>query len=129
MEKSRPYNNIQMDVPRFAKAKTVKHSYDYGSLLGALDKIAFDVVEIPLYAYRNILRNNDDIRGNQLVGYIEGYDEESDKFTVVIYEKFADTIEDFDMPVIFPRVKVDHGFVTKILGFDICPQSYYRLIR
>lgn len=72
---------------------------------------------------------NEDRGGNQVVGYIYEYNRESDIFTVVIHEKYADVVTEFNKPIVFPRVQIIGDTVTRILGFDICPKSYYAVIK
>ena len=129
MKERKVYNNVSMDVVRFNKNKTMKISYNGDSLIDYLVEIPFDKISIPLYGYRSVLLNNDEMKGNAIVGYIEGYNAETDTFSVVIHQNWTDAVETFSNPIIFPRVQAIGDTVTKILGFDICPKSYYAAIR
>lgn len=129
MKEKRMYNNVNMEIPRFAKNKTLKTTYDGDSLTECLVQVPFDKIAIPLYGYRNNLLNRDELPGNAIVGYIEGYNAETGTFNVVIHENWADKVTPMKDPIIFTRVQTIGDKVTKILGFDICPKSYYAAIR
>lgn len=125
----RTFNNINMDIERWSKNKNLYHSYDGESLKDILDQVPFELVNIPLYSYNNILAGDEERSGNQVVGYIYGYDRKTDMFSVVIHEKYAAAVSEFAKPIIFPRVQIIGDKVTRILGFDVCPRSYYAVIK
>lgn len=129
MKEKRVYNNVTMEVARFAKNKTLKITYDGDSLTETLTQVPFDKISIPLYGYRSILLNNEDLPGNMIVGYIESYNAEAGTFSVVIHQNMADKVKPMKDPIIFTRVQTIGDKVTKILGFDICPKAYYAAIR
>lgn len=125
----RQFNNVDMDIPRFHKNKNLYQEFDGDSLKEILTSIPWEIVNIPLYSYKKILMNDDTRTGNQVVGYIIGYDVENDIFNTVIHEKYAAKVSEFQSPIIFPRVQTIGPNVTRVLGFDVCPNSYYAVIR
>ena len=131
MPKRRPYENADMVVARLKKNKDVNRRwYSINSLVDLLNAIPFNLVNIPLYTYNCLVYNNDNRPGNTVCGYVAGYDQETDSFNVVIHEKFVDIIDSYENPIIYIRPLIDQdGNVTKIKGFDICPNDYYRFIR
>lgn len=129
VKERKTYNNVSMEVNRFAKNKTLKFTYDGDSLTELLTQVPFDKVSIPLYGYRNVVLNNDNLPGNMTVGYIESYNAETSTFNVTIHQNVADKVKLMKNPIIFIRVQAIGEKVTKILGFDICPKAYYAAIR
>lgn len=123
------FNNVTMDIERWSKNKNLYHEYDGDSLKDILDKVPFELVNVPLYSYNNILLGNEDRAGNQVVGYVYGYDRKTDTFNVVIHEKYAKIVSGFNKPIIFPRVQLIGDKVARVLGFDVCPKSYYAVIK
>lgn len=128
MKQRREYQNVSMEVKKFDKNKTLYQKYDGESLKNILCKIPFSEVNIPLYSDKTFFFG-DKAYGTQLVGYIEGYDEEKNTFKVIIHEKFGNTIQEFKNPIIFVRPQIIGDKVVKILGFDIVPSMYYFNIR
>lgn len=129
MAEKRVYKNVIMEVGRFNKNKTMYQSYNPTSLKSILRKVPFSQVNIPLYSYQNLLIDNDKIGGNRVVGYVEGYNEETDTFNVTIHEQYGPVVQEFKDPIIFIRAQIIGNKIVKILGFDICPNMYYSLIR
>lgn len=123
------FNNKTLNVKRFSKNKNLFQNYDGESLKSILTEIPFEMVNIPLYSYKKLLLDNGEGNGNQVVGYLYKYDKNTDTFECVIHEKYVEKISGFDKPIIFPRTLLIGDKVTRILGFDICPELYYAVLK
>lgn len=121
-----------MQIPRSSKKKDAsRRKINNKELVDLLCGIPFDKINIPLYTYRCLIRDDDSATGNIICGYIEGYDAETDMFNVVILEKHAACVCNYQNPIIYLRLDIDEedGKILKIKGIDICPKAYYSFIR
>lgn len=119
-QNNRP-KNLNMDVVLFELSRTAKRDYDRDSLLELLEEIPFNKISIPVYANKNLVYNKD-AKGIIPVGYVRGYDPESEVFTVSIYGNYAETVKGFAEPVIYVNPFLnDQNEVTTVLNLIIGP--------
>lgn len=92
-------------------------------VLNVLSSTQFNKISIPLYSIRNILfEDESDNTKNITVGYIRGYDSETNEFTVVIYDGFKDKITKFENPAIEIVFGIYNNELTVISKLNIIPQ-------
>lgn len=121
------FNNLEIQVPLFKKKNA--NSYNLEKTKSFLESITFEKVELPIYSYNSVIFGDVDKPGKQIVGYVLGYDSETESFNVVIYERFRGFIEKFENPIVFPRTSQVHGSIIRLIGLDICPALYYANLR
>jgi hypothetical protein len=128
MRQAKVFHNVYFTLKVFDKGRNLKSNYDYEDIDEIFQSVPFDKIPVAVNAYRNEFMNDVDKAGNILVGYISAYYPEDRTFEVMILEKFADRIAQYDNPIIYPRVKVVNGKAVQILGLDICSANYYAAI-
>lgn len=119
------YVNGYFKVRVFDKGCNLRSSYDYADIEEIFLATPFDKMPIPVNVYNNEYYDDIEMRGNTHVGYITGYDPETREFDVTVLEKYVKTVETYNNPIVYPRVRVVNGKVTQVLGLDLCQASYY----
>lgn len=126
---SKEYKNVYVSVPLFDKGRTLSRTYDIDKLTSILSQITYGLITVPLFAYRNEYTGNDDNRGNFIVGWVDGFNTNTNMFDVCILEKFSDILDKYDQDImIYPRVKFIGRTVVSVVGLDLCERKYYSVI-
>lgn len=95
--------------------------YKRESLLDILDQIPFSLISIPVYLHKYYLNGANNV-GYVNVGYVKGYEVDTEEFTVAIRSNFAEAVDALGEAVIFVRAAVsEDGIVKTIIGLDIVP--------
>lgn len=115
--------------PLFPEGKTAKDEYIKGSLIDILTSVPWGKISIPLYTYKDLIMDNTrkNNYGTSMIGYIKNFDAETETFDVIIFGASYAGVEDFEDPIIFPRVAVNNETheARMVLGLDLCPMSKY----
>ena len=127
-KQKREYKNLHMTVRIFDKARNLNNTYDFDDLDDIFSRTPFTQMPIPLNAYRNEYSGDIESRGNIAVGYVTKYFPDTREFEVMILEKYAQRISEYENPIVYPRVKVVGGHAMQVLGLDICSEQYYAAI-
>lgn len=95
-------------------------------ILDVLEKNRFNKISIPVGTYRNLIESNIDADDTRVctIGYVRGYNAETEEFTVIVFSKFIDLIKshgDIAMELQFTEYKEKLGTITK---FNIVPAVY-----
>lgn len=95
-------------------------------ILDVLAKTKFNKISIPVGTYRYLIESNIDADDARVctIGYIRGYNAETEEFTLVVFSKFTDIIKslgDIAIDLQFTQYKEKLGTITK---FNILPVLY-----
>lgn len=117
-KKNRP-NNI-LEVPLCTNNLTEDA---LANILDILASTSFSKISFPISAYKWQIDSSVDRDDNRSItaGYIKKYDAETKTFTIVIYNKLAETIMAFKEPVmdvVFTEYKGKFGTITRLIVAD-----------
>lgn len=97
--------------------------YSRESLLDILASVPFGKISIPINLHRGYLVKPVDggqVKGYMAVGYVIGYDQNEEKFKVVINNKHAAAVDSLGDCIIYVRAAIDkEDNVRTIIGLDI----------
>ena len=119
--KKRVVNNVKMNVKLDKANKNAKRPYEHESLIELLSMDVFGKFSIPLYASKKSLFGEEGKKGTVAVGYINGFNAETETFEVTVKENFGEVISTFEDAVIIPNVFVKDGKAVTVLSLNICP--------
>lgn len=124
-KQKREYKNLHMTVRIFDKARNLNNTYKFEDIDDIFNRTPFNQMPIPLNVYRNEYSGDIEAKGNIMVGYITAYYPDTREFDVMILEKYAQRVAEYENPIVYPRVKVIGGHAIQVLGLDICSEAYY----
>ena len=120
-DRPRRENPNEFKIPVFLSKDVDKNIHD--EIIDVLSNTKFNKISIPVYAYRDLIDDNTE-NVNKLfnIGYIRKYDAKAKTFTVIIFNKFVDTIKSINEVMIHPVHIDDHkGHLRTITKFTILP--------
>lgn len=97
--KKQQFNNVRIEVPvkfndRLPEA--VKEE-----LTGVLANPIIEQLTLNVFAFRSVINNDPEVKGNIIVGNIIKYDTEKEVLVVDIYERFAEVIDSIQNRIAF----------------------------
>ena len=103
--KKQQFNNVRIEVPvkfndRLPEA--VKEE-----LTGVLANPIIEQLTLNVFAFRSVINNDPEVKGNIIVGNIIKYDTEKEVLIVDIYERFAEVIDSIQNRIAFVFTSFD----------------------
>lgn len=103
--KKQQFNNVRIEVPvkfndRLPEA--VKEE-----LTGVLANPIIEQLTLNVFAFRSVINNDPEVKGNIIVGNIIKYDTEKGVLVVDIYERFAEVIDSIQNRIAFVFTSFD----------------------
>ena len=103
--KKQQFNNVRIEVPvkfndRLPEA--VKEE-----LTGVLANPIIEQLTLNVFAFRSVINNDPEVKGNIIVGNIIKYDTEKEVLVVDIYERFAEVIDSIQNRIAFVFTSFD----------------------
>nr|DAV47477.1 MAG TPA: hypothetical protein [Caudoviricetes sp.] len=103
--KKQQFNNVRIEVPvkfndRLPEA--VKEE-----LTGVLANPIIEQLTLNVFAFRSVINNDPEVKGNIIVGNIIRYDAEKEVLVVDIYERFAEVIDSIQNRIAFVFTSFD----------------------
>lgn len=103
--KKQQFNNVRIEVPvkfndRLPEA--VKEE-----LTGVLANPIIEQLTLNIFAFRSVINNDPEVKGNIIVGNIIKYDTEKEVLVVDIYERFAEVIDSIQNRIAFVFTSFD----------------------
>ena len=103
--KKQQFNNVRIEVPvkfndRLPEA--VKEE-----LTGVLANPIIEQLTLNVFAFRSVINNDPEVKGNIIVGNIIKYDTEKEVLVVDIYERFAEVIDSIQNRIAFVFTSLD----------------------
>ena len=103
--KKQQFNNVRIEVPvkfndRLPEA--VKEE-----LTGVLANPIIEQLTLNVFAFRSVINNDPEVKGNIIVGNIIKYDAEKEVLIVDIYERFAEVIDSIQNRIAFVFTSFD----------------------
>ena len=103
--KKQQFNNVRIEVPvkfndRLPEA--VKEE-----LTGVLANPIIEQLTLNVFAFRSVINNDPEVKGNIIVGNIIKYDTEKEVLVVNIYERFAEVIDSIQNRIAFVFTSFD----------------------
>lgn len=103
--KKQQFNNVRIEVPvkfndRLPEA--VKEE-----LTGVLANPIIEQLTLNVFAFRSVINNDPEVKGNIIVGNITKYDTEKEVLVVDIYERFAEVIDSIQNRIAFVFTSFD----------------------
>ena len=103
--KKQQFNNVRIEVPvkfndRLPEA--VKEE-----LTGVLANPIIEQLTLNVFAFRSVINNDPEVKGNIIVGNIIRYDTEKEVLVVDIYERFAEVIDSIQNRIAFVFTSFD----------------------
>lgn len=103
--KKQQFNNVRIEVPvkfndRLPEA--VKEE-----LTGVLANPIIEQLTLNVFAFRSVINNDPEVKGNIIVGNIIKYDIEKEVLVVDIYERFAEVIDSIQNRIAFVFTSFD----------------------
>lgn len=103
--KKQQFNNVRIEVPvKFNDRlpETVKEE-----LTGVLANPIIEQLTLNVFAFRSVINNDPEVKGNIIVGNIIKYDTEKEVLVVDIYERFAEVIDSIQNRIAFVFTSFD----------------------
>lgn len=103
--KKQQFNNVRIEVPvkfndRLPEA--VKEE-----LTGVLANPIIEQLTLNVFAFRSVINNDPEVKGNIIVGNIIKYDTEKEVLVVDIYERFVEVIDSIQNRIAFVFTSFD----------------------
>lgn len=103
--KKQQFNNVRIEAPvkfndRLPEA--VKEE-----LTGVLANPIIEQLTLNVFAFRSVINNDPEVKGNIIVGNIIKYDTEKEVLVVDIYERFAEVIDSIQNRIAFVFTSFD----------------------
>lgn len=131
-QSNKPVNpaNVTFIITLAQDTNNCKVPYNRDSLIESLTKLnkggCFDEINISLYCNKSVIFGDPEKHGVMAVGFINGFNPETEEFVVTIYGRNVEVIEQsIADPVVFARVRASNNIVTFINGLDILDSSTY----
>lgn len=124
-DNNKPENEM-FDVPLIEIPILINQKkYNKKELVELIQSIPFGKISIPIYGYKNLIFDPDK-KGTVMIGYVNMFTEQTETFTVTIFNTFVQKVKDFECKVIYPRLRISGETPTYVMGFDLCPQEMYQ---
>ena len=114
---------LSLSVPVIDIDRYNKNFDDPAEVHKVLNEITWEKMSFPVIAFRKHTTNDRDAKGTSTVGYVTGYNRDTNEFYVNINGKFSEVISGFEKTIIMPRATVNNEHDTIITGIIIAPES------
>ena len=131
----KPYSKQQNNVPKnevltftvqVTGTSANGRDYDVQSMYNLISDLSaagtFTKLSVPVQISRAVLENNEEMRGNTVIGFVKAIDNSIDGMTmdVTVYGRVVDKIKSIDGLIMGIRAIIDReGNASTILGFDL----------
>lgn len=89
--KKQQFKNVRIEIPVKFNARIPQEAKD--DLLAVLADPIIEKITINVFAFRSVINNNSEVKGNIIVGNVIKYDAEKEVLIVDIYERFAEVMD------------------------------------
>jgi hypothetical protein len=103
--KKQQFNNVRIEVPVKFNARLPEAVKE--ELTGVLANPIIEQLTLNVFAFRSVINNDPEVKGNIIVGNIIKYDTEKEVLVVDIYERFAEVIDSIQDRIAFVFTSFD----------------------
>lgn len=103
--KKQQFNNVRIEVP--VKFNDRLPEVVKEELTGVLANPIIEQLTLNVFAFRSVINNDPEVKGNIIVGNIIKYDTEKEVLVVDIYERFAEVIDSIQDRIAFVFTSFD----------------------
>lgn len=103
--KKQQFNNVRIEVPVKFNARLPEAVKE--ELTGVLANPIIEQLTLNVFAFRSVINNDPEVKGNIIVGNIIKYDTEKEVLVVDIYERFAEVIDSIQNRIAFVFTSFD----------------------
>ena len=103
--KKQQFNNVRIEV--LVKFNDRLPEAVKEELTGVLAKPIIEQLTLNVFAFRSVINNDPEVKGNIIVGNIIKYDTEKEVLVVDIYERFAEVIDSIQDRIAFVFTSFD----------------------
>ena len=103
--KKQQFNNVRIEVPVKFTARLPEAVKE--ELTGVLANPIIEQLTLNVFAFRSVINNDPEVKGNIIVGNIIKYDTEKEVLVVDIYERFAEVIDSIQNRIAFVFTSFD----------------------
>lgn len=97
--KKQQFNNVRIEVPVKFNARLPEAVKE--ELTAVLANPIIEQLTLNVFAFRSVINNDPEVKGNIIVGNIIKYDTEKEVLVVDIYERFAEVIDSIQDRIAF----------------------------
>lgn len=103
--KKQQFNNVRIEVPVKFNARLPEAVKE--ELTAVLANPIIEQLTLNVFAFRSVINNDPEVKGNIIVGNIIKYDTEKEVLVVDIYERFAEIIDSIQDRIAFVFTSFD----------------------
>lgn len=103
--KKQQFNNVRIEVPVKFNARLPEAVKE--ELTAVLANPIIEQLTLNVFAFRSVINNDPEVKGNIIVGNIIKYDTEKEVLVVDIYERFAEVINTIQDRIAFVFTSFD----------------------
>ena len=103
--KKQQFNNVRIEVPVKFNARLPEAVKE--ELTAVLANPIIEQLTLNVFAFRSVINNDPEVKGNIIVGNIIKYDTEKEVLIVDIYERFAEVIDSIQDRIAFVFTSFD----------------------
>lgn len=103
--KKQQFNNVRIEVPVKFNARLPEAVKE--ELTAVLSNPIIEQLTLNVFAFRSVINNDPEVKGNIIVGNIIKYDTEKEVLVVDIYERFAEVIDSIQDRIAFVFTSFD----------------------
>jgi hypothetical protein len=103
--KKQQFNNVRIEVPVKFNARLPEAVKE--ELTAVLANPIIEQLTLNVFAFRSVINNDPEVKGNIIVGNIIKYDTEKEVLVVDIYERFAEVIDSIQDRIAFVFTSFD----------------------
>ena len=103
--KKQQFDNVRIEVPVKFNARLPEAVKE--ELTGVLANPIIEQLTLNVFAFRSVINNDPEVKGNIIVGNIIKYDTEKEVLVVDIYERFAEVIDSIQDRIAFVFTSFD----------------------
>lgn len=103
--KKQQFNNVRIEVPVKFNARLPEAVKE--ELTTVLANPIIEQLTLNVFAFRSVINNDPEVKGNIIVGNIIKYDTEKEVLVVDIYERFAEVIDSIQDRIAFVFTSFD----------------------
>ena len=103
--KKQQFNNVRIEVPVKINDRLPEAVKE--ELTGVLANPIIEQLTLNIFAFRSVINNDPEVKGNIIVGNIIKYDTEKEVLVVDIYERFAEVIDSIQNRIAFVFTSFD----------------------
>ena len=103
--KKQQFNNVRIEVPVKFNARLPEAVKE--ELTAVLANPIIEQLTLNVFAFRSVINNDPEVKGNIIVGNIIKYDTEKEVLVVDIYERFAEVINSIQDRIAFVFTSFD----------------------